>query len=186
MRGLLFLLNLILLCVAGGLIAANWKFQRTPDDPILRWRAPDAPEPENGFVSRREPPPLAMIRNNNVFSPLRGKEPVQQGGEAEKKNAPPRFELIGICSLGEEAGAIIDAKGGSPAKDRAKRYFAVGEEVAGGFILDSIAENTAILKRRNETIELKIDRSRFGAEIGKSGPPAALPPPPQKNMPGKQ
>lgn len=205
MRGLLFFINLILLFTAAGLIAANWKFRKAPDDVILKWRTPETLESESNSIARREPPQLAMIRSNNLFSPLRGKEPVQQNGEVEKKNAPPKFELIGICSLGEEAGAIIDTKGGNPgSKERPRKYFAVGEEVASGFVLDSVAESTVILKRKNETIELKIDHRRFGAEVGKSksvqpqGGPSTTPPPtiapgrrgegapPPGNMPRKQ
>ena len=84
--------------------------------------------------------------------------------------------------IGDGAGAIIDLKNvsGGDKGNKARRYYALGAEVYGGFLLDSVAEKSVILKRKNETLELKIDRSRYAAAVGKNKaqPPAQTVPPP--------
>lgn len=186
MRKTYLVINFGLLALAGSLLAANWSFQTPPPDPALKWQ-PEAAAPTAA------PPPAAatpepaariqLIRQKNPFSPLRGEEPQKDESQVKGPAAPPRFELVGICLIGEQSGAIIEAKSAEPAgpaANRKRRYYPVGGEVLAGFVLDSVAENSAVLKRKNETLELKVSRSRFAAEMGRSGSAAkAAEPPPR-------
>lgn len=169
MRACFFILNLIFLAAVIGLFAANWKYRSTPEDEILRWRFPDMTGAETPAKEVREISQPALIRSKNIFSPLRESEPAVPPEGPGRKNAPPRFELVGICSIGDSSGAIINILGNiDGSREKQRRYFAQGEDVDGGFILESVAESTIVLKRQNETLEVKIDRSRFRAEIDKN------------------
>lgn len=188
MRKIYLLINFVLLVLLFVLLAANFQLRPPPPDPALRW----APENFSPVVSGTPKTPqtgnVAAIRQKNLFNPLRGEAPQKSDETGKGQAAPPRFELIGLCTIGDTAGAIIDSKNpdsNGKSEKQKRRYYAIGSEVWGGFILDSVAENSAILKRKNETLEIKINRSRFSAEVGKNSSsgtasprPAPTPPPP--------
>lgn len=182
MRKIYLLINLILLAGVVGLLAAHQNFKPTPADKILKWKPAEVSTQEASLKPQRKAPQLSVIRSKNIFSPTRGEDRSAASAEENKKTPPPRFELIGICTIGDGAGAIIDLKNvsGGDKGNKARRYYALGAEVYGGFLLDSVAERSVILKRKNETLELKIDRSRYAAEVGKNKtqPPAQTVPPP--------
>ena len=187
MRKIYLLVNLILLAVVVGLIAAHHSFKPTPADKILRWEPEKISEKEATNQIQIKTPQLSVIRSKNVFSPTRGDELSTLENEQRKATPPPRFELIGICSIGDDAGAIIDLKNatGNDRSNKVRRYYALGTEVYGGFFLDSVAEKSVILKRHNEVLELKIDRSRYAEEVGKKKALSPVPPgrPPEQQPP---
>lgn len=182
MRKIYLLINLILLAGVVGLLAAHQNFKPTPADKILKWKPAEVSIQEASPKPQRKAPQLSVIRNKNIFSPARGEDRSAASAEENKKTSPPRFELIGICTIGDGTGAIIDLKNvsGGDKGNKVRRYYALGAEVYSGFLLDSVAEKSVILKRKNETLELKIDRSRYAAEVGKNEtqPPAQTVPPP--------
>ena len=144
MRKIYLLVNLILLAVVVGLIAAHHCFKPTPADKILRWEPEKISEKEATNQIQIKTPQLSVIRSKNVFSPTRGDELSTLENEQRKATPPPRFELIGICSIGDDAGAIIDLKNatGNDRSNKVRRYYALGTEVYGGFFLDSVAEKS--------------------------------------------
>lgn len=199
MRHVYLLIILILLAAAAVLTAAISGFKESERDKALDWKIPEAvmTAQEKNAVSK--PPRIAMIKSKSIFSPMRGEEAETAGIADTRKTAPPQFELIGICAIGDKSGAIIEVKNaGQPDKksNKVRRYYAIGDEVYGGFILDAVHEKSAVLKRKNEILQIKIDRTRFAAEIGKgknhkpgagrapgnAGPPPANPgvPPPNR------
>ena len=182
MRKIYLLINLILLTGVVGLLAAHQNFKPTPADQILKWKPAEVSSQGATQPALVKTPQLSVIRSKNIFSPTRGEDRSAVSAEENKKTPPPRFELIGICTIGDGAGAIIDLKNvsGGDKGNKARRYYALGTEVYGGFLLDSVAEKSVILKRKNETLELKIDRSRYAAEVGKNKtqPPVQAAPPP--------
>lgn len=189
MRKLLLLLNFILILALAAVVLSIWNFKKSPRDKILDWKPQIS---ERTYTQRKKTAPvqLNVIRSKNIFSPDRGHE--VQGPESAngRKNAPPKFELVGICSIGDQAGAIIDVKtvGTSNTELKKKRYFAIGEEVFDGFKLETIAEKSAVITRNNETLEIKIEGTRFAAEVGKSKVPRPISPPsgaptPTQNQP---
>lgn len=166
------------------LVFAVWKFQTAPYDKNLDWK-PQLSEINHAQNMKATAPQLNIIRSKNIFSPDRGSEAPSQDDTNGRKSTPPKFELVGICSIGDQAGAIIDVKtnGTSSSGSKKKRYFSLGEEIHDGFKLDSIAENSVVVARNNETLEIKIDGTRFAAEVGKQkaarpiSPPSGAPAP---------
>ncbi len=184
MRRLYFIGNLFLLLAIAGLGTAYWRYRPEPPDRCLEWKTPEIAA---GYLSPPESPPVqpAVITGKNLFSPNRGAEAAAAEPDAPGRAAPPRFELVGLCSIGEDSGAIIEVKSvasGGKNGNQVRRYFPIGAEVFNGYILDSATGTTAILKRKNEILELKIDRSRHGAASGAvrkdSASPVPPPPPP--------
>lgn len=174
MRQFYLLINLLLIAVIAALAAAVFRFRETPRDKVLDWKPPESAirEVEKKIIL---PVRISEIKNKNIFSPTRGDEGEKRSGDESRKPAPPRLELIGTCTIGESAGAIIETKNANPSEpqgNRKRRYYALGDEVQGGFRLDQVSDDAVTLTRRNETMELKVDRSRFSAEIGqnKKGP----------------
>lgn len=51
-----------------------------------------------------------MLFEVKYFSPSRGEDLSEAQAERNKATPPPRFELIGICTIGDNSGAIIDLK----------------------------------------------------------------------------
>ena len=112
MRKIYLLINLILLAGAVGLLAAHQNFKPTPADKILKWKPAEVSIQEASHKPQMKAPQLSAIRNKNIFSPARGEDRSAASAEENKKTPPPRFELIGICTIGDGAGAIIDLKNG--------------------------------------------------------------------------
>lgn len=187
MRKIYLLVNLILLAVVVSLFVAHQNFKPTPADKILRWEPEKIAGSEIIKPVLQKVPQLNVIRSKNIFSPSRGEDLSEAQAERNKATPPPRFELIGICTIGDNSGAIIDLKNatGSDKGNKIRRYYALGTEVYGGFFLESVADKSVILKRRNETLELKIDRSRYAAEVGKKKSQPSVPNgrPPEQNLP---
>lgn len=190
MRNVYLLLNIVFFTTAACLAALNLRWQPARIDPATKWVAPNDDSPaETPTEPTAGTPQLAMMRNQNLFSPSRGAQSTESGPISGEKQRAPRFELVGICSIGENAGAIIENKNGpDPGNAKGKRsYFAVGAEVGNGFVLESVSDSSAVLRRNQETLELKITRSRFAAEIkkepGKSNIPRNMNPPPVRRGP---
>lgn len=195
MRHIYLIVNLILIAAVAGLAYGIFRFRPGERDRILDWEIPEVSPGIRGNRAVSDAPQLAAVKSKNIFSPARGGEPDTENPERNPKSAPPQFELVGICSINDEAGAIIDLKNTARTNgNKARRYYAVGENVYDGFILESVSDKSAVLKRKNEVLQLKIDYSRFAAEIGKGAPrqnretPPEPPPvpaaPPKQRGPG--
>ena len=179
MRNVYLLLNIVLFTAAALLTALNLRWHPQHEDPAIKWVVP-AGEPLMGTPSEQETqtPKLSVIRDQNLFSPSRGAQLSEQSSHSDDKTKPPRFELVGICAIGENSGAIIETKNGSGAESPAgkRNYFAIGSEVGNGFILESVGDNSAVLVRNQEKLELKISRTRFSAEVKKGAGKVVSPP----------
>ena len=177
MRNVYLLLNIVFLATAAGLAALNLRWHPTRVDPATKWTPPAEEVTDTPAEQAVTTPQLAMIRDQNLFSPHRGAQVSETSSRSDEKKRAPRFELVGICSIGENAGAIIETKNGPGAgSGNGKRsYFTVGSEVDNGFVLESVGERSVVLRRNQETLELKISRTRFASEIKKGGAKVAAP-----------
>ncbi len=160
----------LLMIILAALLWINWSFKETPLDASLKWEwvAPEAETKKNTIPSAVTN--IMQVKQKNIFHPLRGLMTTEKS-ERGNRSAPPKFELIGICSIGDVSGAIINFSNPQQRNASSKtqrRYYALGSEVWEGFILDSVAENSVILIRGNETLELKVMRSRFSMEVDKN------------------
>ncbi len=162
-RGL-WIACLALMALAAWLGWCHWMFAASPPDEELS----QTPHAGADVTVSAPTAPVALdtelMKNTNLFDPERGRAKVAETGNAAPPERP-NFELVGICSLGDSSGAIIDRKnevGGDPKKVR--RYYVLGSEVGNGFILDTVTDQMVILRRDGEVLELKVGRSRFGEQ----------------------
>lgn len=160
------LINLLLFIAVICLAVAHWRYAPAPQDRILQWHPPSAVIQEPVRTDRDQKPQLSAIRAKNIFSPRRGRDAEKTMNTPEKRRTVPKFELVGICTIGEQSGAIIEAPDiGIQGKNTRKRsYYALGDELPAGYSLEKINEESVILKRSQEFLELKITRSRFSRD----------------------
>ena len=176
---------LVLTFLSIGLSLAHLYWRPAPPDPAVRWTVPAnelAPPPPRA----RHDTSIQTIREQNLFSPSRGSVIADNRPSAAKRNPPPRFELVGICRIGNCSGAIIEVKNApSGLKTDAKKrhYYTLNDDVGGGFILTSVGENSVIVKRQHETLELKITRKRFAGQKKATPPSQAQNTPPPTVLP---
>ena len=162
MKKILLLVFLVLLFLVFSLLYANMNFSPKPLDEELALTPRYMDIPKDEAVTEVEPEPISSI--DNLFSPDRGLPREEAPGEVAPTDRP-NFELVGIIMLNDQAGAIIENKnqgGMVPAKQR--RHYMVGAEMGNGFVLESVSESIAILRRNGEIIELRIGRERTGAK----------------------
>lgn len=163
MKRVYLLVTLLLFACVIWLFFLHYSFKHSPIDPVLlkQIEYTDKVVHTHSLKSKETVP--AVIKAKNIFSPTRGRQSSNDNTHIKDKTPVPKFELIGICSIDTTSGAVVDLKGVSDSnKKHKRRYYRLGTEISNGFILDSIGENSVILKRKNETIELKISRSRHG------------------------
>lgn len=157
-------LLLLLLLIGIGLA----RFEETPLPEVLL-QTPSLPElPAMKAVSSPAGYDLLEMTARSLFDPLRGKAKPAAPEAGNVQTQAPKFTLVGICTMDDGAGAIIEktqqAQGNSAGE---KRYFKFGDEVADGFVLEEVTEKGVTLKRENERLELTVGRTRFGEQAKK-------------------
>jgi len=153
----------ILFFLAMFFIVKLLNFRETPCPPEIAL-TPALPTPSEHLVDQQPQLfSLPEIEQHNIFDPLRGKAASEQV-QATPNTVAPKFILIGICVLDDVQTAIIEL--GNNQKT-AKRYFKVGDEVAEGYVLASVATNKAVLKKNNEVLNLSAGRERQSGTSGK-------------------
>jgi hypothetical protein len=119
---------------------------------------------------REEIPDIASLWDNNLFSPYR----TGDGGPLLGAAKPTGMELIGVCSFGDVAGAIMLDRQASVAASQpgrlrnkgvlsqgasatAPRFYKLGEQLENGFTLSEINSDSVVLSRGREQIVLKLE-----------------------------
>ena len=180
------LINLLLFIAVICLAVAHWRYAPAPQTRILQWHPPSAVIQEPVRSEKAQKPQLNMIRAKNIFSPSRGRDAEKIMNTPEKRRTVPKFELVGICTIGKQSGAIIEVPNAviQGKNTRKRNYYALGDELSAGYFLEKIAEENVILKRDNEFLELKITRSRFNRDAKKmKNDKKRQPIPPKENSP---
>lgn len=157
-------LLLLLLLIGVGLAG----FEETPLPEIL---TQTPPLPELSAVAVASAPAgydLLEMSQRNLFDPLRGKAKPAAPEAGNVQTQAPKFTLVGICTMDDGAGAIIEKTQQAQENSAGeKRYFKIGDEVADGFVLEEVTEKGVTLKRENERLELTVGRTRFGEQAKK-------------------
>jgi len=185
MKRFYLIINLILGIATALLLLGHVYFKPAPPDKALK-RTPSVMASGSAATAPAlvlKLPTATAIQEKNIFDPQRGKAT----GAGEKDNMAfsanrPQLDLIGICRIGETAGAIIVEKGaphgggaGDPGNVK-KRYFKQGETVVGGYLLANIEAEKVTLKSGNEVMELKMNRDRSSAQAASANARAGIAP----------
>jgi|GEM_PF-7047689 len=203
MKRLYLLLNAILLAAILLLIWANLRYESPAADKAVH-NLPQLPvlSPLPAVPLQLTSQDTIRMAEQNVFSPGRGKAVTGNApGAAEVRS---QLQLVGICMIGKNYGAIIVGKNGnwSPRPVMAgpngapthqpvpttgnggkvhheKRFFKLGE-VVDGLILKEIKTDAVILVGNHDRIELKLERGNHGdknkAVAGQGKPRPGMPP----------
>lgn len=181
MKSFYIFLNLLLFMLAALLLAVNVMFKPYPPDKILSM-APVLNEPVRAGQKikggKEEIADIASLWENNLFSPYRSGE----GGALLGSGKPTGIELLGVCSFGDVAGAIIldkqaaAAAGSQPSRLRSRmgaasgaaagsvpRFYKLGDQLENGFTLSEINPDSIVLSRGREQIVLKFEFEGEGA-----------------------
>ncbi len=173
MRTFYIFLNLSLFILTVLLLVLNLSFKAQPPDkilsmaPVLNENAQLSQKIKGG---REEIPDIASLWDNNLFSPYR----TGDGGPLLGAAKPTGMELMGVCSFGDVAGAIMLDKQASAAVSQpgrlrnkgvlsqgasanAPRFYKLGEQLENGFTLSEINSDSVVLSRGREQIVLKLE-----------------------------
>ncbi len=139
---------------------------------------------------KNDPINIEEIVGNNPFHPQRGQKENKSPSPPEEPQTPPprnqpKFDLVGICKLGDTAGAIIIPKGVVRRTHRSvgrrrhasrsrstdhyshqnkQHFFKLNDEVSDGYKLVTVTQTSATLQSSSGKIELKIEHTRFDQE----------------------
>ena len=150
---LIALVFLVLAFLSGGAVESQGKFE-----------LPDAPE--TAEVKRPEVK-SADLADGNLFHPLRGAAvPAEQEKAAAKPSARPpaagKLELTGIFSFGDARGAIIagaeQPQAAAPKPVKPKQLYREGDPVGGGYVVQKIEKDQAVLMRGSEKTVLLLHK----------------------------
>jgi len=145
----------------GWLLARLWKDYRSRTEWLSAGVvAQHAPAPSAGSNQAAQPQSFVEIVDQNVFSPLRGRQPAQPQDEAK---APKLPLLYGTMNLGEGRFALMSPGDESP--PISKRVLP-GEQI-GGYKLVSIGTSNVVVEWQEKKITLEI------AEPASRGPGTA-------------
>jgi len=171
MRAYFLFLNVLAFFCVIALVAAHVRHQSPPPSPLLASR-PDKPSinPQGVLAARglREPPQLAVIAEQDLFDPSRGRtEAAPDAGnpaaQAQQRRQLDQLELLGVVKMGTMEGVVVQDRTGKTAK----KFFRVGgKEDVGGFKLvkiDAVAD-TATFSADGREYELKLERNSKTAE----------------------
>ena len=189
MRTFYIFLNLALFILVVLLLVLNLSFKSQPPDkilsmaPVLNENVQLAQKMKGG---REEIPDIASLWDNNLFSPYR----TGDGGPLLGAARPTGMELVGVCSFGDVAGAIMldkQASAAAPQPGRlrnkgvisqgasatAPRFYKLGEQLENGFTLSEINSDSVVLSRGREQIVLKLEFEDEGSSSRISAAAAA-------------
>jgi len=138
---------------------------KTPKEPTLAVQ--QVFETKSNSLTTSE---LAMIIDNDLFTPSRGVDPASlqtataKGGKTLKHNL---LELTGLCKMGDMKGAIIiNTSSRNSSGSGIKQFYMVGEKIANSpYTLKDInpEEETAIISMGATQFVLQLDRGDRGS-----------------------
>jgi len=147
--GGLIALNVLL----GWLLVVRWKEYRIGTQWLSMGVAPQPPPASAAGTNRAgQPPSFVDVVDANVFSPLRGKVPVQAQEEAK---APKPPVLFGTMDLGSGRFALMSPGDQSP--PLSKRVLPGGE--IGGYKLVSIGTSNVVVEWQDKRITVEITQA---------------------------
>lgn len=177
MKNLFIFLNIILFICVVFLFMLHFSHKSPPPEKVLN-QTPSEPniqvapvfDNRNSSLNASE---LALIVDNDLFSPNRGVDPdsvkaTAAGGRAMKHN---QLELTGLCKMGDVKGAIIVNMGARPTGTTPKQFYLVGDTIEGTpyRLLDiNPEEETAIISMGATQFSLKLERNDKGSNMRRS------------------
>jgi hypothetical protein len=172
LKNLFIFLNIILFFCVAALFTVLFSYKAQPPEKVLQQTPTEANIAVKDIFKQQQKPAtssvLALIADNDLFSPSRGVVAAPKKAAAKAAAMPKRsqLELIGIWTMGSLKGAIIISPLSRKQANKKKKSYVIGEKIgttAYQLIDINPEKKSAIVGIGNSQFEIKLERNDKGS-----------------------